>query len=126
LKVPRRKWVVWYLFWIVLASLVTFQIFTMKHILSVQPAVLDFGSDARAMNIVIANNGTGVIKWEIESNLSWIGFEPASGGVSTEKDIVKVTVNRSMVDVGTTTGKFAVVGRKGEKAIVEVRVKKQG
>ena len=124
LKIPPRKWVVWYLFWIFLTSLVIFQIYTMEHILSVQPNNLDFGPNGTEMSIMIANNGTGLIKWRIQSNLTWLTITPDSGRVSTDRDKVKVLVNRTKIGAGTTTGNFSVIGEREEKVTVKVTVSK--
>jgi hypothetical protein len=123
LKVPARKWVVWYIFWIVLASLVAYQIFTIRHDLLVIPTTLDFGESETEMSLTVTNNGTGVIRWEISKpGLNWISVVPDSGAVGAEKDIVTISINRSMVPQGPINVKFHVVGRAGENATVTVRV----
>jgi hypothetical protein len=123
LKVPARKWVVWYLFWIILASLVAYQIFTIRHDLLVEPTTLDFGEEETEMTLIITNNGTGVIRWEISKpGLSWIRVIPESGAVGAEKDIVSISVNRSNVPPGPVNVELHVVGRAGENASVTVRV----
>lgn len=122
LRIPARKWAVWYVFWFVLAGLIIVQIMTMKHILSVEPRLLDFGAGQSEMAIVIANNGTGTIKWMIQDNPSWLTVTPSSGLVSTDKDTVKVTLDRSRIPSGNLTAEFFVVGKRKENATVEVRV----
>jgi len=124
LQIPTRKWAVWYAFWFVLAGLIVVQITTMKHVLSVQPRVLDFGAHESEMTIVIANNGTGTIKWTIQGNPDWLTVTPDSGLVSTDKDSAKVAVNRSRIPSGTSTASFYVVGKQQENATVEVSVLK--
>ncbi len=122
LKIPRRKWVVWYGFWIVLAVLILVQIATMKHILSVEPRLLEFGPQQSEAEIVIANNGTGTIRWEVQGNPVWLTVAPSSGIVSTEKDVVRVMLDRSKIPNGLSTARFFVVGRRGENVTVDVRV----
>jgi hypothetical protein len=123
LKVPARKWVVWYIFWIVLAILVAYQIFTIQHDLVVEPTTLDFGEKETEMTLTITNNGTGVIRWEISKpGLGWINVVPESGAVGADKDIVSISINRSSVPAGPINVKFLVVGRAGENASVTVRV----
>jgi len=123
LKVPPRKWAVWYAFWIVLASLVVYQIFTIKHELLVEPEVLDFGGEETELEMIITNNGSGVIRWEIQSPaVGWISVVPDSGAVGSEKDIVLVTVNRSGIPPEPVNFKLNVVGRAGENESVMVRI----
>jgi hypothetical protein len=122
LTVPARKWVVWYAFWLVMASLVAVQILTMEHVLSVEPRMLDFGQEVDEISIVVANTGSGVIRWDIQNDLGWISFFPISGAVGTNRETVRVTVDRSLLSQGTTSGSFLVVGRTGENATVEIRV----
>ncbi len=124
LRIPARKWAVWYAFWFVLAGLIVVQIVTMKHILSVEPRLLDFGAHQSEMTIVIANNGSGTIKWKIQGNPSWLTVTPSSGLVSTDKDTAKVALDRSKLPSGNSTAEFFVVGKQKENATVEVRVLK--
>ena len=123
LKVPARKWVVWYIFWIILASLVTYQIFTIKHEMLVEPMVLDFGEGETEMTVVITNNGSGVIRWEIRKPAyQWISVFPDSGAVGAELDVVTVSINRSQVPPGPTNVRLNVIGRAGENATILVKV----
>ena len=123
LKVPARKWAVWYLFWIILASLVTFQIYTIKHEMLVAPTILDFGEEETEISMTITNNGSGVIRWKIERPAyEWIDVVPDSGAVGAELDVVSVSVNRTLVPPGPTNVRLYVIGRAGENATVMIRV----
>jgi hypothetical protein len=123
IRVPARKWAVWYIFWIVLASLIAWQIFTIEHILHVEPTHLEFGEDANERQLLITNNGTGVIRWEIRGpGLDWVEFRPDSDAVGAEEDVVKVVLNRSAVPAGRTVLTYFVVGREGENQTVTVGI----
>jgi hypothetical protein len=123
LKVPQRKWAVWYAFWIVLASLVVYQIFTIKHELIVEPKVLDFGGEETELEMIITNNGSGVIRWEVQGPaVGWISIFPDDGAVGSEKDIVVVTVNRTILPPEPINFRLDVVGRAGENESVMVRI----
>jgi hypothetical protein len=123
IRVPARKWVVWYIFWIVLASLIAWQIFTIEHILHVEPTHLEFGEDAGERQLLITNNGTGVIRWEIQGPaLDWVEFRPSSDAVGAEDEIVRVLLNRSAVPPGRSVVTFFVVGRAGENQTITLGV----
>ena len=123
IRVPARKWAVWYVFWAVLAVLIVWQIYTIHHVLHVEPVHLDFGEDLSEMSMVVTNNGTGVIRWEITGpDLDWVEFRPSADAVGSERDVVKVILDRSKVPPGETTVAFFVVGREGENGTIRVSV----
>ncbi len=122
IKVPAKKWAVWYAFWIFLAFMVAFQIYTIEHILVVEPDTIRFGAGENRTSIFISNNGSGVIKWSIETNASYLLFDPQSDSVAGGRDEVLVELNRSALGPQTRTGKFLVVGESGERSEVTVEI----
>lgn len=122
IRVPARKWAVWYIFWAFLASMVIFQIYTIEHVLVVEPRSIEFGSGENTTEIFIANNGSGAIRWDIERNVSWLLFEPNSGRVGNNQERVEVSLNRSALPPGVISTQFLIAGRQGERSLVEVRI----
>ncbi len=122
LTVPRRKWAVWYFFWILLASLILLQISVMKHVLVVKPSVLEFPVGQDEGSVTVANNGTGVIKWSVKIQSPWIEVSPLKGAVSTNKEVLTVRINRSAIPPGVREGSFVVDGKPFGNVTVVVRV----
>ncbi len=126
IRVPKRKWAVWYVFWVVLASLLAFQIFTIEHILWVEPTHIDFGQDLKEISFFVSNNGSGVIRWVVEGSIPpWLQVDPLRGDtVGGEKDFVRVSLNRTALDPGRSSVDLYIAGRAGENETITITASK--
>ena len=60
----------------------------------------DFGLTERTKMIQIQNVGTGLMEWRITDDKAWLTVTPTSGNTRTEKDTVRLTVNRAGLTPG--------------------------
>jgi len=77
--------------------------------LSVDPTSLDFGDNETSKTFSINNTGAGTLTWQItDKNKNWISVSPTSGTITTETEMVTVTVDRSGLNPGNFSGSFWV------------------
>ncbi len=82
--------------------------------LSVAPASLAFGTAADALTFAIANSGAGTLTWSAAEMVTWARVSPRSG---TGPATVTVTIDRSLLSVGTHTGTVRVTSNAGAATI---------
>lgn len=74
---------------------------------------LYFGSTTGMLYLVISNNGTEVLTWNITTSNNWISVSQNSGTTTTESDSVAVTVSRSGMATGNYEGNVSVTSNGG-------------
>ena len=67
-----------------------------------------FGQGLNQQNFTIANSGSGLMDWYIESSVPWLTANPSAGSTSTELDSVQLTVDRSGLLPGYYTNTFII------------------
>ena len=81
---------------------------TSEPVLYVQPDLVDFGTVAEAMTIIIQNAGTGAFSWNTSSTDTWFAISPTSGIVSDERDSVTLSINRASLAAGDYVGEVII------------------
>jgi uncharacterized protein (TIGR02145 family) len=62
----------------------------------VSPKHLDFGSDSKKKSFTITNTGTGILDYSITTtSKDWITVNPNIGEITTEPQIINVTIDRT-------------------------------
>jgi PKD repeat protein len=93
-------------------------------ILSVTPTSMDFGSTITSIGFTIANTGGSTLTWSCTPSAAWMQLGPASG---SGPGSAMVTVDRTKLPVGHTSGSVAVSSSGGTTTIaVDVTVNSGG
>ncbi|MEJ2720017.1 MAG: BACON domain-containing carbohydrate-binding protein [bacterium] len=87
-------------------------------VLTVDPALLDFGFAAALQTITIGNAGSGTLAWTATPDHSWIAVEPGAG---RDAATVNVTVDRTGLPNGHYQGAIQVASD-GGNAMVAVQM----
>lgn len=77
-------------------------------ILAVDPAALDFGTEATQDTFTIFNRGGGSLPWSVSASEPWLAADRTTGAVSTGTDRVRLTVDRLGLSPGTYQGTVTV------------------
>ncbi|MBU2491145.1 MAG: hypothetical protein KJ571_00870 [Bacteroidetes bacterium] len=77
-------------------------------VISCLPDKLDFGDTELLKQIVIANNGTGLLSWTASSKESWITITPSGGSVSNNTNELKVGILRIGLEPGNYSGEINI------------------
>jgi sugar lactone lactonase YvrE len=92
--------------------------------LSVHPLSLEFvsvnGSTPASRSLSIANAGTGILIWNVSSNVDWISLDKATG---TAPDDITVSVNMSGLKEGTFTGSLTITGEAAVSSPLSIPVR---
>jgi len=91
--------------------------------LSVSPATLDFGNVDTSRTFIITNSGSGTVDFTVTESEPWItSVSPAAGTVGAQNQPVAVTIDRSSLPAGETTGTITVDAGAAGMTTVSVRV----
>lgn len=85
--------------------------------ISVSTDSLNFGTGDSTATFTIANLGSGTINWTVASDMGWLTVAPTSGGTTSETDVVTLTADRSMVNLGVNTAMIAISSDAGDDSI---------
>ncbi len=86
---------------------------------------LDFGEDNNNLPLEISNSGEGVLTWSIVEDLEWLSASPGSGDITTGKTSVTITVDRSKLPEGVSSGTVVFNSNGGSKTLTIVIGKPQ-
>jgi PKD repeat protein len=92
-------------------------------VLSVTPASMDFGATTTSIGFTVANTGGGTLTWSCTPSAAWMQASPASG---SGPGSAMVTVDRTKLPVGRTSGKVTVNSNGGIKTITVYATVKSG
>ncbi|MFZ5981465.1 MAG: BACON domain-containing protein [Candidatus Zixiibacteriota bacterium] len=70
---------------------------------SISEDTLDFGTTDTLMTFNITNTGEGELTWSVGADSLWVELDPVSGAVTTETDVITVTVDRTGKPAGDYT-----------------------
>ncbi len=94
--------------------------------LDVQPLAVSFGSADAVKEIRVTNGGMGTLAWQASENLPWLELSlPAAGAkqdtvqgtTTSEIDVIQLTVNRSALPLGVSTGEILITSNGGEQSV---------
>lgn len=87
--------------------------------LAMSGATVHFSQSESFQTMTITNSGGGKLDWTIDviSDSPWLDVFPESGSTTTETDTVQLTINRSTLDVGTSTDSLIITSNGGDRTI---------
>ncbi len=86
-------------------------------LLKIDPELLDFGTEIQELPLIISNEGTDVVDWEITQMVSWALPSVMSGSTEDVPDTIKVDVNRMGLPVGQYVGTIEFSSNGGIKTV---------
>jgi hypothetical protein len=90
------------------------------------PSGFNFGTTILQDNLTIINNGVGEVNWTITGLPIWLSVSEDTGTATPDNaSTVTMTINRSLVPVGTTSEEFIVESNAGD-VTVTVSVERAG
>jgi hypothetical protein len=88
-----------------------------NELLEYYPKMIDFGFVEKGETIEssfeIWNNGTKNLDWNLQSNNSWINFEPVNGSSNGEHDNITIKINTANLSNGEKNGKIIITSNGG-------------
>lgn len=85
--------------------------------LVVSPLALSFSGTSDRNSFTIRNGGTGVLAWHVAESPDWATVEPLSGSVTVGADVVAVTINRSLLNSGTSSSRIKITSNGGVRYV---------
>ena len=79
-----------------------------------------FQSGLNQQNFTIANSGSGLMNWWIESYVPWLTANPSAGSTTTGLDPVQLTVDRSGLLPGYYTNTFIIHAGSVDKTVTAI------
>ena len=76
-----------------------------------------FASGVNQQNLTIANVGTGLMNWSIESPDGWISANPPAGVTGTEQDSVQIGVNRAGLIPGFYSNTMTIYAASSSRSV---------
>jgi len=87
-------------------------------IISLSKHTLDFNTGLTSLSFNISNSGTGVLNWNIESNLDpWISVSSSSGSVTTDETEITIIINRALLSPGQHVSKIDITSNGGTESV---------
>ena len=91
-------------------------------VLSVIPAVLDFGETSTSLFLTVSNAGSGALHWSIEvPSEGWISVGQREGNITNEPVAVDVRIDRSKAPVGQQEVTLVVTAERGGREEITLR-----
>ncbi|MEZ5358997.1 MAG: hypothetical protein R3F48_09230 [Candidatus Zixiibacteriota bacterium] len=88
-----------------------------EPVLAVSVDIIAFGNTDLTRSFTISNAGTGELAWEIDIDSSWMTVDVDSGGVTTTPTTVTITLDRTAMKLGSSSGKITVSSNGGDDSI---------
>ncbi len=86
--------------------------------LQINTGLLDFGLSATALSVTLSNHwGIGTVNWSATTNQSWLAVAPASGAIATAPMDLSIQVVRSLLPIGTSSGRIVVQSDAGTQTV---------
>lgn len=94
--------------------------------LLVQPLAVAFSSTDDVKEIRILNAGSGSLSWQASVNLPWLSLSLPThtelkntviGETTTEIDVIQLTVDRSALPLGVSTGEVVITSNGGDQTV---------
>ena len=88
---------------------------------------LNLGYSETSKTIEVANTGTGELTWNATVDKDWVSLDKTSATISTEKSIVRVTVDRSELNPGEHQATITITSKQteGDEPKISVLVSKK-
>jgi hypothetical protein len=94
-------------------------------VMVVEPVILDFGELKSNLSIIINNVGTGLLEWSINNPIEWLKIDGPSSNSTQTNSVVKFTVDRTQMQLGTHNKSFEVKSKTGEVVPIIVNASKK-
>ena len=78
---------------------------------------LDFGEDSTNMSFVISNSGNSELNYEIINTDSWVDVNPNFGTITTDSDVINVSINRGGLVPGEYNSVLSVESNGGNQSV---------